>query len=473
MTNQDTTLNSEWRKRINQIGKRAFEVEEMLRLGFLDASELNTEDFQKAAKDIQEVRKKIEKNDSEIHLISDIERAIETVRSNRIKGVKAIAEIRKKKKEEKNIERAAEIRERRINSPTFLGREVSHRLTFSGGDEETLKRNGLPILNSFLELASSLELEPQNLQWLVYNREDASTDHYTRFHIPKRTGGKRLISSPKPILRKAQSWVMEEILQPLTVHPAAMAFRPGLSVVDNASLHVGKEVVVRIDIKDFFPSITFPRVRGFFESLGYNPGISSVLAMLCTDSPRVLLSHQNKSCFVAVGNRSLPQGACTSPALANLITHNLDKRIHAYSEKAKWTYSRYADDLILSTNDQKAAPDRVVHGISNVIADEGFQVNKKKTRIMRKSNRQMVTGLVVNDDVRLSNRDLRRLRAFFHNCSIKGLETVSNEIGKDAMSVARGHLAYVNMISPAAANKLRQRHPWVLNNSSITRVCSC
>ena len=92
---------------------------------------------------------------------------------------------------------------------------------------------------------------------------------------------------------------------------------------------------------------------------------------------------------------------------------------------------------------------------------------------MRKSNRQMVTGLVVNDNVRLSNRDLRRLRAFFHNCSIKGLETVSNEIGKDAMSVARGHLAYVNMISPAAANKLRQRHPWVLNNSSITRVCSC
>ena len=99
MTNQETSLNSEWRKRINQIGKRAFEVEEMLRLGFLDASELNTEDFQKAAKDIQEVRKKIEKNDSEIHLISDIERAIETVRSNRIKGVKAIAEIRKKKKE--------------------------------------------------------------------------------------------------------------------------------------------------------------------------------------------------------------------------------------------------------------------------------------------------------------------------------------------------------------------------------------
>ncbi len=169
MTNQETSLNSEWRKRINQIGKRAFEVEEMLRLGFLDASELNTEDFQKAAKDIQEVRKKIEKNDSEIHLISDIERAIETVRSKRIKGVKAIAEIRKKKKEEKNIERAAEIRERRINSPTFLGREVSHRLTFSGGDKETLQRNGLPILNSFLELASSLELEPQNLQWLVYN----------------------------------------------------------------------------------------------------------------------------------------------------------------------------------------------------------------------------------------------------------------------------------------------------------------
>ncbi len=463
MTNQDTSLNPEWRKRIQQIGMRAFEVEEMLRLGFLEPNELNAEGFEKAAKEIQEVRKKIEKTDSEIQSINNIEIAIQNVRSNRIKDVRVIAEFRKKKKEAQKKQRANYIRERRINSPTFLGRDVSNRLKFTGGNKEKLQQNGLPILTSFDELASALEVEPQSLQWLVYSREDSTIDHYTRFYIPKRTGGKRLISSPKPALGKTQHWVLKEILQQLPVHPAAMAFRPGLSVVDNASLHVGTEVVVRIDIQDFFPSITFPRVRGFYESLGYNPGISSVLAMLCTDNPRVLLSHQTKSYFVEVGNRSLPQGACTSPALANLITHNLDKRIHAYSEKAKWTYSRYADDLILSTNEAKALPHRLINGISMVIADEGFQVNKKKTRIMRKSNRQMVTGLVVNKDVRLSQRDLRRLRAFFHNCSSKGLETVSEEIGKDAMSVARGHIAYVNMISPSTANKLRQLHPWVSN----------
>lgn len=462
MSNQDTSLNPEWKKRIKQVGKRAFEVEEMLRLGFLEPSNLNVEEFEKAAQDLQNVRNKLEKTNIEIESLNNVEIAIDKIRSKRIKEVKIKAELRKTNKEKEKKLRLEENKKNRIQFPKFLGREVSNRLKFIGGNEERLESNGLPKINAFTELASVLELEPENLQWLIYNREDSSIDHYTRFYISKRSGGKRLISSPKPTLRKAQNWILKEILEKIKLHPAAMAFRSGVSVLDNASLHTSKEIVLRIDIKDFFPSIVFPRVRGFFESLGYNPGISSVFALLCTDSPRVLLNQQNKSYFVEVGERCLPQGACTSPNLANLITNNLDKRVSAYAVKSKWIYSRYADDLILSTKEKIKNPDFLISGISRIISDEGFQVNQKKTRIMRKSSRQIVTGLLVNDGVRLTKRDLHRFRAFFHNCKTKGIEKVSNEIGKDAISFARGYLAYVNMISPSEANKFIEKNSWLL-----------
>ena len=463
MSNQDTSLNPEWKKRIKQVGKRAFEVEEMLRLGFLEPSDLNVEEFEKAAKDLKNVRNKLEKTNIEIESLNNVEIAIDKIRSKRIKEVKIKAELRKTNKEKEKKLRLEQNKKNRIEFPKFLGREVSNRLEFNGGNEERLKRNGLPKINSFTELASLLGLEPKILQWLTYNREDSSVDHYTRFYISKRSGGERLISSPKPTLRKAQNWILKEILEKIKLHPAAMAFRSGVSVLDNASLHTRKEIVLRIDIKDFFPSIVFPRVRGFFESLGYNPGISSVLALICTDSPRVLLNQQNKSYFVEVGKRCLPQGACTSPNLANLITNNLDKRISAYADKSKWIYSRYADDLILSTNAIMKNPNCLISGISKIISDEGFQVNQKKTRIMRKSSRQIVTGLLVNDGVRLTKRDLHRFRAFLHNCEIKGIEKVSNEIGKDAVSFAKGYLSYINMISPLQANKILEKNNWLLS----------
>ncbi len=176
------------------------------------------------------------------------------------------------------------------------------------------------------------------------------------------------------------------------------------------------------------------------------------------------MKQDDKSYFVEVGERCLPQGACTSPNLANLISNNLDKRISAYAEKSKWIYSRYADDLILSTKEKIKNPKGLINGISKIISDEGFVVNQKKTRIMRKSNRQIVTGLLVNDEVRLTKRDLHRFRAFFHNCKINGIEKVSNDIGKDAMSVAKGYLSYVNIISPSTANKFLNLNPWLSIN---------
>jgi len=299
------------------------------------------------------------------------------------------------------------------------------------------------------------------LQWLVYDRDATKTDHYTRFEIPKRAGGMRLISSPKPALRKAQEWILQYQLKNLSVHSAAMAFRPGLSIVDNAQLHANSKNLVRIDLKDFFPSITFIRVRGFLESLGYNPGIATILSLICTDSPRVLLKHIDQTHFVKTGERCLPQGACTSPALANLIANKLDRRLQKYTEKAGWLFSRYADDLVFSTNKVDMPPHRLIRAVSMIIKDEGFTVNEGKTNVMRAPKRQIVTGLMVNNGVRISRKDIRRYRAFFHRCVTKGFEEVSNELGKDAVSVSRGYLAYINMVSPETGQKISEQHPWI------------
>jgi retron-type reverse transcriptase len=165
--------------------------------------------------------------------------------------------------------------------------------------------------------------------------------------------------------------------------------------------------------------------------------------------------------MVIVGERSLPQGACTSPDLANLITVGLDARIGGLARKFGYTYSRYADDLVLSTESEEVFAAGVISAVSRVCREEGFHVNHRKTRIMRVPNRQLVTGLLVNNGVRLTRHDLRRVRAFLHRCETQGLESVSAELGKDARAVAHGYFAYIFMITPGVAMKLLEKHPWI------------
>lgn len=347
-----------------------------------------------------------------------------------------------------------------INNPTYLGRRVSTRLQFEGGDPEELTQRGIPVLTTFSDVARAFELTPPQLMWLVFERGAEDSSHYARFEIPKRSGGYRLISAPKPILRAAQQWVRVNVLLPLPVGPSAAAFRPGFSIVDNARRHTGKACVIRLDLRNFFATVTFPRVRGFFESLGYNPGVASVLALICTDAPRARVTLDGHTQYVIIGERSLPQGGCTSPSLCNLITTKLDARLEGLARKFGYTYSRYADDLVFSTDHEETAANTLVSAVTRICRDEGFEVNDEKTRTMRKPNRQLVTGLMVNDGVRLTRRDLRRIRAFLHRCETRGVDTVSAEIGRDAVAVAKGYFAYIYMVNPAAAFRLAERHPW-------------
>lgn len=466
---EGATLDAQWRKRISEVGKRNFENEEMLRLGFLtpeavtraQVGESTLAEYRAVLEELAKVRRQLRAVDTQIAELKDIEHLLGEIRARRIERVKAERVERRAAKEADRAIRAVESRRRRAEEPTYLGRRVSRSLIFAGGDHAKTDSLGLPALVTFLDVAAAMNQTPQRLQWLVFERGADDTDHYTRFEIPKRSGGTRLISSPKPAMRAAQEWVRTQILVRRPVSPAATAFRPGKSIVDNARPHIGAGVIVRIDVKDFFPSITFERVRGYFESLGYNGGVSTVLALISTDAPRARVTLDGQSHFVIVGERALPQGACTSPDLANLIVLGFDARLMGLAAKLGWTFTRYADDIILSHPDENANAAALVSMVTRIANDEGFRINTKKTRIMRRPNRQIVTGLLVGQDVRLTRQDLRRIRAFLHRCETQGVENVSKDIGKDARAVARGYFAYVHMITPDTALAMRAKHAWI------------
>lgn len=240
-----------------------------------------------------------------------------------------------------------------------------------------------------------------------------------------------------------------------------MAFRPGRSILDNAALHVGKAVVVRIDLKDFFPSIVFRRVKGVFESFGYNEGVATLLALLATEPPRAAVSLDGQRRFVSIGERQLPQGACTSPALTNILCRKLDRRLAGASAGFDFTYSRYADDLVFSHAGRDLELGQFLEFARLILKEEGFTVNEKKTAVMRPQHRQAVTGLVVNEKPRVSREDLRRFRAFLHHCERDGLDAVSHRLGKNAQAYAFGYVAFLHMVAPEQAERVRQAHPWL------------
>lgn len=459
----ENNQNPDWRQHIRAIGKANFEIQEMARLGFIDVadkSDILTE-HQALVERLAAAHQKLRAIDKEIAQLGDVNLHIKRIRQRRIDRVKAEREVRQAEKAALALRSREEDAQRRRLRPTFLGKGVSGLLSFEGSDVQRLSREGLPILETFLDIAQALDISPERLQWLSYHRDSATSDHYSRFEVPKRSGGTRLLTSPKPALRQAQSWINDNILSRLTPSDAATAFREGLSIVDNARRHIGADVIVKLDLKDFFPSITFGRVHTFFSRLGYNPGVATVLALLTTDAPRVKLTVGETVRFVAVGKRGLPQGAVTSPALANLVAGGLDVRCLALAKKAKWTYSRYADDLVFSTSTDDAKPHLLVKTVATIVEDLGFSLNPAKTKIMRSPNRQVVNGLLLGPDIRLTRKDMRRWRAFFHRCETRGIDTVSQEIGKNALLVGQGFHSYLHMVNPAMADELLIKHQWL------------
>lgn len=319
-------------------------------------------------------------------------------------------------------------------------------------DEEQLERLGLPIWNTEADLAEALGLTVSQLRHYSIHRPSERVCHYVQFAIPKRNGRRRIIMAPKTRLKAIQRQLNEQLVSRLPVSEHAHGFRRGRSVRTGAEPHVGRGVLLKMDLKDFFPSVTYGRVRGLLIAGGYGYPIAATLAVLMTESERQPVQLEDRLVHVPVGQRYCIQGAPTSPGLCNAICLRMDRRLAGLARKYGWSYTRYADDMTFSGDSDESLCD-IRRLARQICRDEGFEVHPDKTRVMRRGRRQTVTGVTVNDVAGLSRRERRQLRAVIHRLNNPSADRPAT------MSEAqlRGQLAWLNMLNPEQAEQLRQQ----------------
>lgn len=236
---------------------------------------------------------------------------------------------------------------------------------------DRLSTNNLPVIFEHNHLALLLGVQRNYLNSIIY-----STDSFYRtFYIPKKSGGEREITSPYPTLLLIQKWIYNNILKNIPIHKCAHAFTENKSIITNCKIHVKQREVLKIDLKNFFPSISFNRIICFFKSIGYSDNVAYYLARLCTYEEH------------------LPQGAPTSPILSNIVVRKLDNRLFKLSQKFNLKYTRYADDIVFSG---LKIPVKFMDYVNKIITDEGFEINTNKTRLYKENNKKIITGIVIN-----------------------------------------------------------------------------
>ena len=296
---------------------------------------------------------------------------------------------------------------------------------------------GLPALVSVGQLADWLCLGVTELEWLADLRGTARPGHYHYQTVAKQSGASRLLEAPKVRLKAAQRRILREILDLVPGHGAAHGFRVGRSIRSFVAPHIGQAVVVRMDLRDFFPSIGRARVQAVFRTLGYPESVADLLGGLCTNKapmggPLYRQPH-------------LPQGAPSSPALANLCFYRADCRLAGLAAAAGLPYTRYADDLAFSGD---SVSDALVARVGAIVQEEGFAVQFRKTRLMRQGVRQHLAGLVVNAVCNVKREEFDRLKAALHNCAQRGP-------GEESRDVLAGRVGFVESVNPGRGRKLR------------------
>lgn len=346
------------------------------------------------------------------------------------------------------------------------------------------RRFGVGDLESTAELGALLGVSDGTLAWLadVRSLERRASDEQLRnyrYSWIARTRGAppRVIERPKARLKAVQRLVLRELLACIPPHPAAHGFVAGRSATTHAALHAGRRVVLRFDVEDFFAAVTAGRVFAIFRSAGYPEAVAHALTGLCTNvvpvhewaavpSARVLQAPSGAQGLAAIAARHrlgrrlatphLPQGAPTSPALANLVAHRLDRRLAGLARSVGSAYSRYADDLVLSGDRelQRRLP-AVRAAVAAIVADEGFVLHPQKSQLMHHAGRQRVCGMVVNVAPNLARDEFDRLRAVLHEAATHGPERANRTGVPNFRAHLTGRVAWAASLNPARGARLR------------------
>ncbi len=270
-----------------------------------------------------------------------------------------------------------------INTSDLTKKEKIEKLFFV----KNAFKNEVPVILDLDHLSYLLGFK----KGVVASMINSPKNFYKEFSIPKKRGGYRDIVTPYKSLLEVQQWILSNILSSFHIHDSAFAYVKNRNIALNAKKHIGQKEMLKIDLKDFFPTIQIPRVRELFNRVGYSKEIAGFLTQLC--------------CL----NGSIPQGAATSPMISNIILKTLDKRLYNFSKNNNIIYSRYADDLIFSGKNIPLDFELLV--IMN-IEDSGFKVNTLKTRRYSGLDRKLVTGIVVSEDkIRLPKKTRREIKS--------------------------------------------------------------
>lgn len=329
-------------------------------------------------------------------------------------------------------------------------------------------------INNFTEFVSLLnfidnysnnsdeQIYPLTIRHL-YFLSKTKNNRYKKFNILKKSGKLREINSPDKMIKRVQNLInilLQIIFEPYS-HYCTNGFLLGKDIVRNALPHVNKNYVLNIDIKDFFPSINFRRIKVVlelspFNLIGNREKIGFIISNICTY------------------NGYLPQGAPTSPILSNIVTQQLDRRVSKFCIEKKIKYSRYADDLSFSSN-KNIFDSEFINSINKIIIGENFEINNEKTRIRNNMQRQEVTGLIVNEKVNVKRKYLQKTRAMLNNWEKGGLKFAQekfkshqpiSKINFDFQSVLLGHLSFLKLIKGEdnqTIKRLRKKYVF-LNN---------
>lgn len=309
----------------------------------------------------------------------------------------------------------------------------------------------------------------------VVNR---TRDPYQSIAIPKASGGVRAISAPEPILMDVQRWILGNLLDEVPGHPASFAYRQKLSIVDCAQQHVGARWMVKMDLHDFFSTVAESSVYKVFRRLGYSRLISFELSRITTRAEdakhsRLIAPERVIGSYSVDIQGVLPQGGPTSGQLANSVAAKLDRLVERFSREAGLTYTRYSDDLVLSSHDEFHRPraEGVLREVSGLIRASGFTPHRSKSRIVSPGARRIVLGLLVDETVRLLPEHRRRIEVHLRGCEKFGIASHAAHRGFDSVFSFTNHLdgwiSFALGVERTRASEWRLRFNQVLKESGL------
>ena len=331
------------------------------------------------------------------------------------------------------------------------------------GDHARLAGMGLPDFQDPAQLADWLGIPVGKLAWLIHRCEegqrprDPRSAHYHYRWVKKRKGGYRLIQAPKTLLKSVQLKILREILDLIPVHAACHGFVTRRSIVTNAQPHTGKRVVVKLDLENFYTTVNHSRVVAIFRSLGYSREAAIWLAGLTTAAipPGLDVPQSDLWLLAAYQGRHLPQGAPTSPTLANLSAFSLDLRLAGLARTFRTQYTRYADDLTFSGSQKFLnSLSTFLPLVGQIIKSERFRLHPKKRQVLRSNQQQKVTGVVVNSRVNVDRDEYDRVKALLHNCLLRGVSTQNHDQRPDFPQHVLGRIGHIKHLNPVRGEKL-------------------